>query len=82
MNEDVSTLTFRQAMAELKQIVEELEGNQLELEESLVKYERGIALLRFLKKSLSDAQLKIDVLQGNLDTDIDDTVTDTTISKA
>ena len=44
-------MTFREAMSELNGIVEALESNTLELEESLVKYERGIALLRFLKES-------------------------------
>ncbi len=79
---DIEGLTFRQAMTELSQIVQALESNTLELEESLVKYERGIALLRFLKASLSNAQQKIDVLMGELDTPVDDAVVDTTLQKA
>lgn len=75
-------LSFREAMTELAQIVEALESNTLELEESLVKYERGIALLRYLKESLNTAQQRIDVLMGELDTNIDDNATDTTLSKA
>lgn len=75
-------LTFREAMNELNQIVEALESNTLELEESLVKYERGIKLLRFLKQSLHDAQQKVDVLMGELDTSADDATTDSTLSKA
>ncbi|MEF2559829.1 MAG: exodeoxyribonuclease VII small subunit [Eggerthellaceae bacterium] len=83
MTEEVQeTLTFRAAMAELNQIVEALESNTLELEESLVKYERGIALLRFLKESLSNAQQKVDVLMGELDMSVDDATTDSTLSKA
>lgn len=84
MSEDakIEEMTFRQAMTELNQIVEALESNTLELEDSLVKYERGIALLRFLKGSLANAQQKIDVLMGELDTSISDEVTDTTLSKA
>ena len=54
-NEEI-TLTFREAMNELSAIVEALESNTLELEESLVKYERGVALLRYLRSSLADAQ--------------------------
>ena len=79
---DPKDLTFRQAMTELNQIVEALESNTLELEESLVKYERGIALLRRLKGSLDDAQQKIDVLMGELDTSVNDAETDSTLSKA
>lgn len=83
MTEEVQeTFTFRAAMAELNQIVEALESNTLELEESLVKYERGIALLRFLKESLSNAQQKVDVLMGELDMSVDDATTDSTLSKA
>ena len=51
-------MTFREAMAELNGIVEALESNTLELEESLVKYERGIALLRFLKEKFKHCTAK------------------------
>lgn len=86
MTNDVNTVneetTFREAMAELNSIVAALESNTLELEESLIKYERGIALLRFLKDRLNNAQQKVDVLMGELDMSVDDTVTDSTLSKA
>ena len=75
-------MTFREAMSELNGIVEALESNTLELEESLVKYERGIALLRFLKESLNTAQQKVEVLMGELEMPKDDTVIDSTLSKA
>ena len=78
----IEEMTFREAMGELNQIVAALESNTLELEESLVKYERGIALLRFLKESLSQAQQKVEVLMGELDVSIDDAQTDSTLSKA
>lgn len=79
---EVENLTFREAMVELEQIVKDLESNTLELEESLLKYERGVALLRYLRKNLTDAQQKIDVLMGELDTSVDDDTIDTTLSKA
>lgn len=82
MAQEKITLTFREAMNELNGIVEALESNTLELEESLVKYERGVALLRYLKTSLTDAQQKVEVLMGELDTSVDDTQTDTELSKA
>jgi len=75
-------MTLREAMSELNGIVEALESNTLELEESLVKYERGIALLRFLKESLNTAQQKVEVLMGELEMPEDDTVIDSTLSKA
>lgn len=82
MAQEKITLTFREAMNELNGIVEALESNTLELEESLVKYERGVALLRYLKTSLSEAQQKVEVLMGELDTSVDDAQTDTELSKA
>ena len=82
MAEEPMNLTFREAMNELNAIVEALESNTLELEASLTKYERGVALLRYLKTSLADAQQKVEVLMGELDTSVDDAQTDTELSKA
>lgn len=76
----IEELTFREAMAELDAIVAALESNTLELEESLSRYERGVALLSSLKKRLGDAQQKVDVLMGQLEKEADDSVTDTTLS--
>lgn len=76
----IEEMTFRQAMSELEGIVGVLEGNTLELEDSLKSYERGVALLGALKKRLNDAQQKVDVLMGELETNANDAATDTTLS--
>jgi exodeoxyribonuclease VII small subunit len=81
-NNSEINLTFREAMKELNSIVELLESNTLELEESLVKYERGIALLRYLRSSLNNAQQKVEVLMGELDLSMSDEEVDTNLSKA
>ena len=78
----LENLRFRDAMAELNDIVALLESNTLELEESLVKYERAIYLLRFLRTRLTQAQQKVDVLMGQLDESPADSTVDTTLSKA
>lgn len=75
-------LTFREAMNELNSIVEQLESNTLELEESLVKYERGIALIRYLRASLNNAQQKVEILMGELDMSVSDEEIDSNLSKA
>ena len=75
-------LTFREAITELGQIVEALESNQLELEESLVQYARGIVLIRFLRGRLENAQQRVDVLKGELGMPVNDDVVDTTLQKA
>ena len=64
-------LAFGEAMTELEEIVRALEGGQLELEESMARYERGVALLRVLRTKLSDAQQKITTLIGELDAEDD-----------
>jgi len=65
-------LTFKQASEELEVILRQLESNQLELEESLEKYERGVALLRVLQIRLNDAQQRVSVLLGELEIQSDD----------
>lgn len=77
---EVDELTFRQAMAELERIVEALESNTLELEESLRQYERGVSLIVSLKGRLAQAQQKVDVLMGELSGVTDDATQDTTLS--
>jgi exodeoxyribonuclease VII small subunit len=62
-------LTFGSALKELDQIVAALEGGQLELEDSLGRYERGVSLLRALQAKLADAQQKVTMLVGELETE-------------
>ena len=76
----IEEMKFREAMSELEGIVGVLEGNTLELEDSLKSYERGVALLAALKKRLNEAQQKVDVLMGELEAGANDAATDTTLS--
>lgn len=59
-------LSFGAALAELEQIVKALEGGQLELEDSLARYERGVSLLRACRAKLGDAQQRVTMLIGEL----------------
>ena len=77
---NMEELSFREAMAELDRIVAELESNTLELEDSLKRYERGVALLAMLQAKLSDAEQKVEVLMGELSGEKDDAERDTTLS--
>ena len=65
-------MRFGEALAELEGIVRALESGQLELEESLTRYQRGVELLQALQGKLEDAQQKVTVLLGELETDGDD----------
>lgn len=75
----IDDMSFREGLVELDGIVRALEGNQLELEQSIESYERGVALLGALQKRLDEAQQKIDVLMGELAPESDDSI-DTTLS--
>ncbi|MDR3686478.1 MAG: exodeoxyribonuclease VII small subunit [Coriobacteriia bacterium] len=62
-----SERSFGEALAELDKIVAQLEGGQLELEESMERYTRGVSLLKSLKAQLDDAQQKVTMLIGELE---------------
>lgn len=62
-----SELRFGEAIAELETIVGALESGQLDLEESLERYERGVALLKACRAKLADAQQKVTMLMGELE---------------
>lgn len=78
----VEDMTFREAMAELEGIVTLLESDTLELEESLERYGRGVALLASLQKRLDAAEQQVDVLMGELEAAPDDETQDSTLTKA
>ena len=58
----IEDMTFKEASIELEQIVRSLEAGDLELEESLERYGRGVELLRSLRERLSNAEQKVRVL--------------------
>jgi len=58
---------FGDALAEVERIVQQLEAGQLDLEQSLQRYERGVSLLRACRGKLADAQQKVTMLIGELE---------------
>jgi len=57
-------LKFEAALAELEQIVQNMEGGRLPLEESLEAYRRGSELLKHCQQQLSDAERKIQIFEN------------------
>ena len=53
---------FEAAMTELEQLVQAMESGDLSLEQSLGKFERGVALVRQCQDSLKAAELRIEQL--------------------
>ena len=62
--DDAPPATFESSLAELQQIAQDLEDGSLGLEESLQRFERGIALLRQCYKTLEQAEQRIEILTG------------------
>lgn len=58
----VEELSFKEASVELEKLVRALESGELELEESLRFYDRGVELLSSLKRRLAEAEQKVQVL--------------------
>lgn len=71
-NKDINTLSFEQALGELEMLVRKMEGGEASLEESIVFYERGMALKAYCEKKLSEAKMRVEKIvvgsDGNLST--------------
>lgn len=53
---NVEEMKFEEALAELEQIVQELEQNNIELEKALEQYQRGIELSKCCRQQLENAE--------------------------
>jgi exodeoxyribonuclease VII small subunit len=58
-------LDFEAALAELEQLVDQMEGGELSLEASLAAFERGVKLTRQCQAALRAAELKVQQLTRN-----------------
>jgi exodeoxyribonuclease VII small subunit len=64
-----TTNLFEDSLAELEQLVSQLEQGDISLEESLKSFERGVYLTRTCQKALQEAEQKVQILlekNGNL----------------
>ncbi len=62
MKEKEPEIKFEKALAELKGIVAKLEAGDLELDESLKLFERGVKLIQICSKKLDDAERRVDIV--------------------
>ena len=58
---------FEEALAELEAILADIEGGEVPLEESLVKYERGQFLVQHCRTVLAQAEKQIELLSKSPD---------------
>jgi exodeoxyribonuclease VII small subunit len=57
--QDGGKISFEEAIRVLTEIVEKIETGQVPLEESLVQYEKGMALIGQCRRILQDAEKRI-----------------------
>lgn len=58
--DDVSAMSFEDALAELEAIVRRLEEGSARLDEAISAYERGIILKRHCEAKLKEAQSRVE----------------------
>ena len=57
-----STSVFEDSLAELEQLIEQMEQGDISLEESLKLFERGVILTRTCQNALQEAEQKVQIL--------------------
>ena len=69
MAEDLTALSFEDALGELEQIVRGLEGGPQKLEAAILCFERGAVLRRHCEMKLAEAEARVQVIveQGSAD---------------
>lgn len=58
-NQEIQKLSFEKAIEYLTDIVEKMESGQIPLQESISRYEQGMAIIGRCRKILTDAEKKI-----------------------
>ena len=62
--------TFEQSISELEEIVSQLEGGNVTLDESLELFEKGIKLSKSCQQMLDAAEKKVSILMTNSDGEV------------
>jgi exodeoxyribonuclease VII small subunit len=68
MTPKAKELTFEDKLGKLDEILEELEGGELPLEEALARFEEGVKLVAAARKELSRADGKVQELLASGET--------------
>ncbi len=66
-HDDIAALSFEAALAELEQLVKQLEDGKAKLDDAIGAYERGSLLRQHCERKLREAQLKIEQITQQAD---------------
>ncbi|MGM9936083.1 MAG: exodeoxyribonuclease VII small subunit [Candidatus Ornithomonoglobus sp.] len=61
----MATKTFEASMAELEEVVTQLEAGDVSLDDSLKLFEKGIKLAKSCQKKLDEAERKVKILTAD-----------------
>jgi len=67
--DDISKLSFEQAIKELTSIVEKIEQGEIPLQDSLQQYEKGMALIKHCRTILQKAEQRIEKISREQETE-------------
>ena len=62
-DEDLQNLSFEEALAQLENIVRELESGRIKLDDAIAADEKAVALKQLCENKLKAAQLKIEKIE-------------------
>jgi exodeoxyribonuclease VII small subunit len=62
--------SFEDALSDLEDVANKLEGGELGLDDSIREFEKGIKLARYCQQKLEEAERKIEILQKGADGEI------------
>jgi len=63
---DEQPASFEEAMAELEQLVSQMEDGSLSLEASIAAYKRGSELVKYCTSQLDKVESQVKVLEGEM----------------
>ena len=69
MSKEENKLSFEEAIKELEEVINQLESGQLNLDDSISKFEKGVELSKYCNNILENAEKKITILtnkDGNI----------------
>ncbi len=59
-------LTFEEQLAAVESLIGKMEGGGMSLEESMKRYEEGVAMLSYMEKELTAAKQRLTVIRKNV----------------
>lgn len=60
MSKDETKMSFEEAMTGLEEIIRQLEGGKVKLEDAVLAYEKGARLRKICEDKLANAKMKIE----------------------